>query len=206
MDAFTLCYVLDCSGSMVNMPKEAFSYIKKLFKEVKDNFDSLRKENKELRHTVVKVNVVTFGSYINVSSVEGDKIEKLARNKSDDWNCSMGQTSLYDSIVLACILSKSEKGGVVIIITDGEENNSLLDENYKTSVVHVMKKFRENNGKIILVGVGTEDYLSKKFEQQIDKIYPLDPSYVHRDIATHIASQSFVDGISQCVRSATLGQ
>lgn len=199
METFSFCYVIDCSGSMVAMPKEGLQYVQKLLIEIEEEFQGLN-----LPNVSMVLHLVKFGSYLEHHIVTSQTVTKLIAK--DKWDSEMGQTSLYDAIIASCLLSRSTHGGVMVIITDGDENFSWFHDNL--TAIKALKRFRQNNGKVLYVGLGDEKVLREKLGNEIDKVYPVDPldkNKVHREILGHIGSKNFGQDVVDCVKlSATL--
>lgn len=175
MSALNICYVLDCSGSMVDMPSEGMNILRK---NVKDLIEVEPTKKKLIR-------IFEFGDVINSFSFDLKDIDAKFSNKY--WKYSMGRTSLYDAITVSILHCKDE-GGLITIITDGRENESWIK---KDVAIELIRCFRtKHSGKIMLIGPGDEAFLKECLDGQVDSVFALNPETVHKDIVDCISSES----------------
>jgi von Willebrand factor type A domain. len=169
-----VCYLLDCSGSMSHMPTEGVELFKQSVKELD-----------ELSLLIRRIRIIEFGdTYFSYDF----KLKELdTKFRWTSWKSSMGQTALYDAIVFA-ILSSKNSSSILTIITDGEENSSWST---KESAVKLLKKFRSKDGKVRLIGPGTEDHLMNTLGGEVDSVFPLDPKTTHSDMITCLGSVEY---------------
>lgn len=180
----SICLLLDCSYSMKAMPRECIEHIKSLLYKLK-----------EVESQCI-IKIIEFGSFLAYQEFAIDEAkEKLSR---DTWRCDMGQTALYDAIVLA--YEKCPEGGLMIIITDGDDTFSSR----KRREAMILLEFFRKKGKVHLVGVGSKEHLMKIFNDQVDEVYSVDPRNaedIYNSLNTTISSQEFQDSAIASMRS-----
>lgn len=175
MGKINVCYVLDCSGSMIDMPEQGITTLRNNIKDLK-NVEPKKKK-------VIKI--IEFGNNINSFDFEIRDVDEVFSNTK--WKCSMGKTSLYDAIATAVLHCKQE-GGLITIITDGKENDSWLT---KTETVNLLRKFRTTKGKVMLIGPGEYDELRNCLDGEVDSVYALSLENVHQDTVDCLSSEEF---------------
>jgi uncharacterized protein YegL len=186
MEQINACYVLDCSGSMIEMPKEGITILKNNIKDL---------EKVEPTKTKL-IKIIEFGDVVNSFDFELKDLEEKFPYKT--WKSSMGKTSLYDAISTA-VLQCKQSGGLITIITDGKENESWLS---KEIAVALLKKFRKDyNGKVMLIGPGDREFLENCIGGQADSIFPMSIDNTHEDIVDCLSSQEHTSAYQLLISS-----
>lgn len=172
MNNLNICYVLDCSQSMMNMPKEGLTVF----------LDSIKKIENDCN-----IQIVEFGTTVKYSLSSINALDFKWKNKK--WNCSMGRTALYDAIVVAILCAKPT--GLITIITDGKENESWCG---KLTAVTLARKYRQHqhkHGIIRIIGPGTKEELENILDGEVDSVFPLDEENVHKSLTNCLSSTEY---------------
>lgn len=118
METFVV-FVLDQSGSMGSIAKEARSFFN-------EHLDDLKRKSREDKSLAIRASLVTFCGTVNVKRFN-ENIGAIAKLRSYPTS---GTTSLYDAIATAITRIENlgqlnkEAAVLVIIVTDGLENSS----------------------------------------------------------------------------------
>lgn len=180
----SICLVLDCSYSMKDMPSECIEHVKSLLYKLKEV------------DTQCTLKLIEFGSEISYQEIVFDEPNDFMTNRYL-WRYDMGMTALYDTISFAC--NKCSDGGLMIIVTDGEDTCSSTERKEAMADLETFRK----GGKVHLVGVGSRDELMEIFNGQVDEIYAIDPNTVdiHNSLSDTISSQEFLDSAIESIKS-----
>lgn len=153
-DSINLCYVLDCSGSMHEMPDNGLQ-------TVRDAIETVKRGSVEITERLIE-----FGTDVRV--IPNKKIASYLDKSA--WNCQMGQTALWDAVKIA--IEECNYEGILVIVTDGQDNNSKATQQ---EMIHLLKRFRQN-GKVYLIGLcENEDRLKMQLGGEVDRCIAINP-------------------------------
>jgi len=123
-ESTSITLVLDASGSM--------NWNKPDMLRAVNSFVAQQADTKCVNDTF---SFVTFADNVDVKFSK-KSIKEVNEIKDSDYECD-GCTALYDAISLAIDLNGNEKKAVIVVVTDGEDNNS------RTSYAELQEKIKK---------------------------------------------------------------